>query len=96
MLGNQFGGVVIAAARERASLVGWQESDARLAEREHGKRNAVPVQKLERKLRRPVRITADRRASAGLVHRIPVEFRDHMKMHVDHSAGHAALLASRE
>ncbi len=95
MLRDQFGRVIVAAAAEGRGLVRRQEADARLPQRQHRQRNPVLVHELERQRRRPIRITADRRPGAGLVHRVAIELRNEVEVHVDHArcrcTCHAAL-----
>ena len=90
MLGDQLGCVIVAAAGEGRGLVRRQESDARLPQRQHRKRNPMLVHELERQLGRPIRIAADRRPGAGLVHRLAIELRNEVEVHVDHARCHGA------
>jgi len=85
VLRDQCGGVVVAAAGKGRGAAGRQEADAGLRHRDDGQRDAVLVHEFERKLRRPIRIASDGRSAARFVHRIPIELRDQMKVHVDHA-----------
>ena len=77
VLGDQFGGIIVTAARERRRFVMRHEADAGLAKRQQRERDAVIVHEAERQRRRPVRVAPDRRSGAYFpVHRVPVELRE--------------------
>ena len=80
---DQRGGIVVATARQRLRAVGRAEPHAGLRQRGERDLDAEAVHQLERELRGPVGIAADRGAAAGLVHRLAVERRNVVEMNVD-------------
>src|SRR5262249_7298861 len=84
---DELGRVVIAAPcqGERARLTA--EADARLRQRREGNLDAVRIHHIERELRRPIRIFAERRASPRRVDRLAVERRGGVGVEGDPARG---------
>src|SRR5262249_26476447 len=68
---------------QRLRAVLGAEADARLRQRGQRNLDAVAIHQLERELRRPVRIPADRWTAPGLVHGLAVERRNVREVDVD-------------
>src|SRR5215471_5874837 len=80
---DELGRVVIAAPCQRLRARLATEPDAGLRQRREGNLDAVRIHHIERELRRPIRIFAERRASPRRVDRLAVERRDEVEVNVD-------------